>query len=250
MKLVFDIGMYDASDTSYYLSEGNKVIAVEAIPELINQAKEQFKEEIASGQLVLVNAAVCESPREQVTFHIAAADIGSSSIFKERIATKYSIGSYTVKGLTIKDLINSYGIPHYLKIDIEGADRFCVLPLDKESRPQYISFEIGDDVDELVKHLRKMGFTKFKAINQCNFYELSNQDTISYRVKRKIIHILGYAEPNYVRRNGRLFKLGHSSGPPPWESDGHWCDAKELLTRWNRAKSENRLNGWYDLHAM
>ncbi len=242
--------MYDTTDTSYYLSEGNKVIAVEANPAMIDKAKELFKKEITSGQLVLVDAAICESPRDKVIFNIAGDDVAASSIFGEKISSRGLVGSCKVRGLTIKNLINSYGMPYFMKVDIEGCDRFCVLPLSLGFRPKYISFEASDDVEELVLHLEDIGFTKFKAINQCNFKEFSNQNKIFDRIKRKIINILGYKDPMYIRCNGRFFKKCHSSGPLPWVSDGYWCNSKQLLAKWNLAKSQNKINCWYDIHAM
>ena len=49
-------------------------------------------------------------------------------------------------------LFERFGIPEYLKVDIEGADRLCVLALTSDTRPTYLSFELGDDVDELLEH--------------------------------------------------------------------------------------------------
>ncbi len=58
IKTVFDIGMYDASDTVYYLEEGHKVVAVEANPTLVQRAEERFHHYIEAGRLHLVNAAI------------------------------------------------------------------------------------------------------------------------------------------------------------------------------------------------
>ena len=43
-RLIFDIGMYDGSDTRYYLNEGFRVLAIEANPVLVNvQENYDFK---------------------------------------------------------------------------------------------------------------------------------------------------------------------------------------------------------------
>ena len=39
-KLIFDIGMYDGSDTRYYLNEGFRVLAIEENPVLVKRARE------------------------------------------------------------------------------------------------------------------------------------------------------------------------------------------------------------------
>jgi FkbM family methyltransferase len=250
MNLVFDIGMYDGSDTRYYLSEGFKVVAVEANPNLIEKAKSEFRKELSAGQLELVHAAICNKPGQELSLAISGDDLGSSSIVEGYISHKNPIGSYIVKGMTITELIKEHGIPYFIKVDIEGADRYAVLPLTKNNRPRYISFEAGDDLVEIIEHLRNIGYTKFKAINQCNFEELRDQESLIYRIKRKLIHFLGYSEPRYARRNGRLFLLGHSAGPAPWDSAGKWQDLDSLLTHWKLKKSKNELGGWYDIHAM
>lgn len=250
MKLIFDIGMYDGSDTEYYLSEGYKVIAVEANTNLIEKAKIRFNKQISSGQLVLVNRAICKDAGEEMTLNICGDDLGASSIFAETIQDRNPLGSYKVKGTTIMELIEKYGCPYFMKVDIERADEYCILPLHKGNRPQYISFEVNDDIEELIHHLKKIGFTKFKIINQCNFNELNNQEPPTLRVKRKLVHLLGYSAPKYVRRNGRFFLLGHSSGPMPWVSHGKWQDAHYLLSKWKLAASKNEGGDWYDVHAM
>ena len=46
-RLIFDIGMYDGSDTRYYLNEGFRVLAIEANPVLVQRARELlFQDEI------------------------------------------------------------------------------------------------------------------------------------------------------------------------------------------------------------
>ena len=46
-RLIFDIGMYDGSDTRYYLNEGFRVLAIEANPVLVKRARELiFQEEM------------------------------------------------------------------------------------------------------------------------------------------------------------------------------------------------------------
>ncbi len=249
MELIFDIGMYNGCDTEYYLSEGYRVVSVEANPGLVKKAEERFEDQIASGQLVLVNKAICDTPETTITLAIDSDDLGSSSIVEDKIASKNTAGSYRVQGTTLSRLIEEHGRPYFIKVDIEGADRYAILSLNRDNRPRYISFEAGDDVEELVGHLSEIGFTRFKAINQCNFHALDNQESLPFRIKRKMMHWLGYQSPRYSRHNGRFFLLEHSAGPPPWMSEGRWRDATGFLDLW-RAKKGGDMNGWYDIHAM
>jgi len=248
MATVFDIGMYDCADTAYYLALGNRVVAVEANQQFVQRARERFKDEIASGRLTLVNAAIstASAPVELV---LSGDDLGASSLFGDRIADRQPLGSITAPGLPVRDLLERYGVPDYLKVDIEGADRLCVLNLTRETRPRYLSFEIGPDVEELLEHLRSIGYTRFKIINQISFRELANQRNLRDRVVLRIAERLGFSEPRMIRRGGRFFVSGRSSGPVPWKSDGRWYTGEETIARWRRAQSQGAMSAWYDVHA-
>ena len=57
MALILDVGMYDGTDTAYYLSMGFRVLAVEANPALVAQAAERFEREIRDGRLTILHRA-------------------------------------------------------------------------------------------------------------------------------------------------------------------------------------------------
>lgn len=248
MKKIFDIGMYDGADTAYYLECGYRVIAVEANPELVDRAKQRFVAQISSGQLTCVNAAI--SPNgEKASLTLSGHDLGSSSLYNDWTVDKRPIGTITVAGVTLHQLFERYGVPKYLKVDIEGADRLCVLALTAEMCPAFLSFEAGDDVNELLLYAAKVGFQRFKIINQDSFRELANQRCLYDRATDRLMRYMGYCEPLKIRRAGRFFVSGHSSGPVPWQSDGIWRSADATRSRLNEARMSNSLSGWYDIHA-
>lgn len=244
MQTIFDIGMFDGSDTDYYLSLGHRVVAVEANPDLVADARRRFEAQVHSGQLSCIHAAISERG-EPLQLSLAGTDLGSSSVFHDRTAHKRPMGVVEVPGLSMQALIAEHGVPHFIKVDIEGADRFAVLPLTPESRPAFLSFEIGHDADELLSHTIALGYRRFKVINQNSFREIANLDTWRDRGVRKLFHLLGYADPRRVRRAGRYFKVDHSSGPVPWHSDGHWRSAQSVQS----LLKSTELPGWNDIHA-
>jgi FkbM family methyltransferase len=248
MRLIYDIGMYDGSDTEYYLSEGYKVVAVEANPALIDKAEKRFSKEIQRGQLCLVNAAIAET-EDPVTLSICADDLGSSTIYSSHLGQREIASSYTVPGMPITSVFAQHGLPWFMKVDIEGADRLPVLALTERQKPAFLSFEVGNDFSELLDHAQSIGYTKFKLINQCNFLEIHEQDNIKERVARRLIKMVGYSEPMFAIRKGRKFTLRHSAGPGPWASSGSWHDANAILSRYVALANKNELGGWYDLHA-
>lgn len=248
MKTVFDIGMYDGSDTAYYLEIGCRVIAVEANPNLVQNAEEQFQPQLASGQLTCIHAAISPNGSE-VELFLSGTDLGSSSLFSERVTHKRPLGGIRVPGLTLQQLFAQYGIPDYLKVDIEGADRLCVLALTPEQCPHYLSFEIGSNVFEMLSHIESVGFKHFKIISQISFREITNEECLYDRFARRLIKYLGYGRPTLIRRGGRFFVIGHSSGPVPWESDGRWSSAETIRARLRAMEAQPRSSNWYDLHA-
>jgi FkbM family methyltransferase len=248
VRVVFDIGMYDGEDTAYYLESGYRVVSVEANPDLVESVTKKFAPQIAAGQFVCIHAAITPDGKP-IELALAGADLGSSSVFAEQITNKRPIGTIRVPGLALHELIRDYGVPYYLKVDIEGADRFAILALTPDKRPRFLSFEVGNDAEELINHVEGLGFSRFKIINQNTFRELENQECVPDRMRRKLAWFLGYAEPRKIRRSGRFFVAGHSSGPLPWKTDGRWRSGAETRARLRKAKQEQMLRGWYDIHA-
>ena len=248
MLTIFDIGLYDGTDTAYYLSLGSRVIAVEANRQLVQRAQERFGAEIASGRLTIVHAAI-STDHAQVELTLSADDLGSSSMFGDRLVDRQPMGSITAPGLPIRDLMEQYGVPDYLKVDIEGADRFCILHLTRDTRPRYLSFEIGPDVEELLEHIRSIGYTRFKIINQVSLRELANEANLRDRVVHRMARYLGLGEPRMIRRGGRFFAVGRCSGPVPWKSDGRWHSGEETVARWRRARARSGITAHYDIQA-
>jgi len=245
---IFDIGLFDGSDTSYYLDEGHTVLAVDASPSAISQATIRFADEIEAGRLVLVHAAIA-AESGPVELHLSGVDPGSNSTFADKLGSRHRSGSVTVPGIPMSQLVLEHGVPDFMKVDIEGADRYCVLSLSKTLRPDYLSFEIGDDFVELLEHCESIGYTSFKVVQQTSFLELEYVEGFSERASRRLMLLLGYDQPRLVRRGGRFFVSAFSSGPLPWKTGGRWRSGEATRERVASAKNEGRWGAWYDLHA-
>jgi len=149
-----------------------------------------------------------------------------------------------VPALTCEELLQKYGVPVYLKIDIEGQDRNCVRSL-ATSRcphelPRFISYEDSARQSIGINHLISLGYTKFKFVKQFPWYG------------QKVMAI----EKNWTKPGNVTFPY-MSSGPfanLAW--DGHvglsWHDVryetpKELAL--DTSKNQRPLGGWCDVHA-
>ena len=174
-NLIYDVGLFDGSDTAYYLSRGFNVVAVDANPTMIEAAKQRFSKEVSNGKLTLLNVGIA-SARGSSTFCIS--DHVEWSSFDVSIASRdgNSHKPITVTTTPFADILSEYGTPHYLKIDIEGYDRLCVEALEGKTLPRFISVESecagdplklsDDDATSMLRLLRHVGYKRFKFVNQ------------------------------------------------------------------------------------
>jgi len=129
-NLIYDIGLHKSEDTSYYLKKGFKVIAFEADPELVLECKNKFYQEIKNKKLIIIEGAIVDKERlldKTIKFY---KNLGTNSLEIE------------VPTVNISKCYKKYGIPHYLKVDIEGADLICLEALlEFKDKPNYISIE-------------------------------------------------------------------------------------------------------------
>jgi len=180
--LLYDVGMHMGEDTDYYLKKGFKVIAFEANPALLEHCKKRFSNEIAKGKLTIVEGAIVDPLR-------TGSGTNSIKFYRNKelsvwgtVADDWARRNVDVFGATSEIIevpvvnfaqcLETYGIPHYMKIDIEGMDSVCLkalLPF--EQKPDYISIE-SEKVSfrkllEELDLLTQLGYTKFKAVEQC-----------------------------------------------------------------------------------
>jgi FkbM family methyltransferase len=130
-SLVFDIGANNGDDADAYLKHGRKVVAVEANPDLCAGLRERFAAEIASGRFVLVEKAI--SRRRRVTLYVNTSDHGWGTILlsyaEHGRKLRGELRPIEVETTTVIDLIREHGVPHRMKVDIEGVDYLCLLDL-------------------------------------------------------------------------------------------------------------------------
>lgn len=173
MQLIFDVGAHKGEDTDYYLKKGFKVIAVEANPALAQGLRDRFPAAVASGQLVVEQTAIAEQAGT-ITFYVNERSVWGTirPSWAER-NEKMGAGNttVTVPAATFESLLRRHGVPHYLKIDIEGADMLCVTGLAAlPERPAFVSIESNKtswrDLVSEFDELGKLGYTRFKVVNQ------------------------------------------------------------------------------------
>jgi len=239
--LVYDVGMHDGSDTAFYLARGFRVIAVEASPELCDRASVRFAEQLRSGLLTVVNAAI--APTEgPVTLYLNPYSLWNTTHLEWSERNKRlghaSTSTVTVEGMPFGALLERHGVPYYLKVDIEGADMLCVEALQTPDLPRYLSIE-SDKVswDRLVGEfaaLERLGYRRFKVVPQHDVWRQKAPDP----------PLEGYAMD-------RRCPIG-PSGMFGKEAPGTWISADEALRRYRRIFAHYRMfgdNSWLASHV-
>lgn len=259
--LIYDVGFHRGEDTEFYLTKGFKVVAIEAHPALYNAGREKFASEIESGRLVLLNVAVAEVSGP-ISFYESDNDVWGS-IRPEAARRNERLGAgwreLTVEGRKFDEILRRFGVPYYMKVDIEGADLLCLRALSEfDERPQYLSIEaevdVLSDIRNEVAILSGLGYVKFKIVRQG--------------------HVPLQSCP-FPAREGKFveykFPYG-SSGMFGEEAPGEWISSYQLVEAYRKIVRIQRLFGdkgwvrgiplgnkiinvlqpdvsWYDTHA-
>ncbi len=240
--LIFDIGMRDGEDSAFYLTKGFRVVAFEADPVLADRARERFARDIERGRLHLVEGAIVPGSwradgAQKVRFYRNPANPDWGTVLQEWTLRNQVLGFSRVEEVQVdiadlSEVIAQFGMPHYMKIDIEGVDLECLQVLERfESRPHYVSIESEkQSFNRLVREvdlLRRLGYDSFKAVQQGRVHR--------QREPRPPL------EGEY---SGMSLKVG-SSGLFGRDLPGRWKSQDELLAQYRRIFLGYRLLGDY-----
>lgn len=122
--LIYDVGLHHGEDTAYYLRKGYRVVAFEAHPGLVANCRARFAEEIADGRLKIIEGAIAGEPMKPVRFypHPTNSEWGTTSPdWDKRNAGDGDAQAIVVPAVDFASILRVYGVPHYMKVDIEGG---------------------------------------------------------------------------------------------------------------------------------
>ena len=173
--LVFDIGMHNGEDTDFYLTKGYRVIGFEANPRLADECRSRFRDAIDAGRLILVEGAIGSADLgETIDFYIDENSVWGT-VHEAWAKRNEMLGSSNelikVNRVDMADAYRRFGVPFYMKVDIEGQDKYILDSMRKlDIVPQYMSVEsekvVFSDLQEEIENLRSLGYKKFKAVQQ------------------------------------------------------------------------------------
>lgn len=270
--LIYDVGMHRGEDTAYYLKKGYEVVAFEANPDLAAQCRMRFSTAFASGALQIVEGAIGPPGRETIAFYQNLDKSDWGTIDEDWVLRNAHIGTRSklveVARVDFLAALVRFGIPYYLKIDIEGADRLVLEALaEHDARPEYISMEaeVGDlaRFEDDLAMLGRLGYTRYKLVQQADIPGTTTE-TLT-RSNEKLVHVFE----------------AHASGPFGSDLRGPWYNETKIRDEFERCRRlalrfgerapirrlpkvfaktlkglyrfatghKGPLPGWYDLHA-
>lgn len=219
-KIAYDFGANNGDNIPYYLLKFEKVVAIEANPELTKLICDRFKEEILQGRVFVENCAVSLN-NDIVKFYIHKNNHVLSQIYVPENLDDFNI--IEIESKTPSSIIKKYGDPEYIKIDIEFADKDIIYDLFINNiYPNYISAEVQDiSVFSLLTSSDK--YKKFKLLDG---------STISSRYSNITVNNQSYSFPH------------HSAGPMFEDINSKEMDKTQLFY-----KLASEKIGWKDIHA-
>lgn len=233
-ELIVDVGMHDGRDAEFYLRKGFDVVAIEADVDLARTAAARLAPWVESGRLTIRQVAVADHDGEVRFFANPGHDDWgtiSEAFVRRNERHGHPSEERIVTAMRFERVLGGLPqVPHYVKIDIEGADQLCLDALGcRERPPRYVSVEASlNSVQEAHRQfttLRDLGYHSFKLVNQGG-----NP---------------GYRCPNPPREGGyvetRFDTL--SSGPFGEEAPGHWLSFENAWRRYRAILLEQRAFG-------
>ncbi len=165
MDLIIDIGANVGNTVSNFIKVSNKVVCFEPNPTLSSYLKNIFLDE----NVVVDNRGVSNKNGTQ-TFNISNANTISTFsedwIKNSRFTNDYNWNNTVeVETITLDSIIELYGVPDYIKIDIEGYEYEVLTSFNTLLPNTLIAFEWAEEQKDKIKstleHLNKLGYNLF-----------------------------------------------------------------------------------------
>ncbi|OKO87291.1 hypothetical protein AC629_14475 [Bradyrhizobium sp. NAS80.1] len=168
--LIFDVGLHKGEDAAYYLRKGFRVVGIDANPDLIEWNRKRFA---GNERITIIFGAIAEG-QGNVRFFVDKQSTWGT-VDPDWATRNVRLGSthheIEVPIFDIREAFQRWGVPYYLKLDIEGREDVIIDALAELSgRPAFISME-SEKIDfrklihELQK-LRNLGYRRFQVVPQ------------------------------------------------------------------------------------
>jgi FkbM family methyltransferase len=182
--MFFDIGANIGKWALANIHQCDKIISIEASPTTFDKLVDNCKH----ANIIVLNYAVCNNNGQDVVFYNAECDV-LSTLNKDWLVSETSrfhnqpYREIICKTITIDKLIELYGLPDLIKIDVEGGEYECVSSLTQ--KVNLLCFEWASEVNAVtfkcIDYLFNLGYTQY-YIQDCDDYTFKPQDDAFYDI--------------------------------------------------------------------
>jgi FkbM family methyltransferase len=162
--MYFDIGANIGNWSLANINQCNKIISIEASPATYNRLVHNCRND----RIILLNYAVCNNNCNDIKFYQAECDT-LSTINKDWLTSEtsrfcnHNYKEIICKTITIDKLIEQYGLPDFIKIDVEGGEYECVRSLTQKVK--LLCFEWASETNTItfncIDYLYNLGYTQY-----------------------------------------------------------------------------------------
>jgi FkbM family methyltransferase len=181
MRVIYDVGSNNGDDIPYYLLKSDLVVAVEANPALAEGIRRRFSGAISSGNLIVENIVITVAEGGQVPFYLHKSRHFLSQFGRpaDNIIEQFEETSLPSKSLM--NILDTYGSPLYIKIDVEGYDQKLLAELFKNRVfPAYLSAE-SHSIEVFSQLVANGGYTAFKLVDGASIPVVYNAYPVATR---------------------------------------------------------------------
>jgi FkbM family methyltransferase len=164
-KILLDIGAHRGLYADVHMSQFDKLVLVEANPDLVSVLRDKYK---SNDKVVVLDKLVSDETKD-VTFYSCNVDTISTAapawVHKSRFTDKGF--EWTPRNnlprITMDAIVKEYGRPSKTKIDVEGYEPHVIQSLTEHIGPLSFQWaeEVLEDIVACIYHLLKIGYTKF-----------------------------------------------------------------------------------------
>lgn len=232
-RIIYDIGANNGDDIPYYLMKCDKVVAVEANPDLTKDITQRFASEIDQGRLVVESCVITDEPNlGEVDFYVyVQPHLHVMNQFLPPPPDKLiHYNKIKLPSKSLYSIFSEHGYPYYVKLDVN--ENYEVQLLKKMFscgiRPKYISSEMHT-MDVFLTLIREGRYNTFSIVNGSTVSEVYNDTKVN--VYNKDI-TAQYSFPH------------HSAGPFGDDIKSKWMNMIDLFEF-----IVSNGTGWIDIHA-
>ena len=166
-ELVFDVGANAGNRTKIFLKRGAKVVAIEPQDDCVHTLRTRY----GNNKNLTIIQKVLGASEGEAELMISSANV-LSSLSQEWIESVKSSGRFSdhtwqdkkvVPMTTLDRLIDDYGVPSFIKIDVEGFEHQVIQGLSKPVREISLEFtpECMDSTFACIEYFKSLGEARF-----------------------------------------------------------------------------------------